>query len=269
MRKGKVNNDKFKVSKSVIIVTFFLFLVLIVRLCYLCLVDYKVGEDTISMFIKNRNTKEEVLMPKRGTIYDTNGNILANDVISYTLVAYLSDKRVDANGNMDYVSDIDDTSDKLASVLGVESSSIKEILTNGKNNNKYQVEFGSFGKGLSELAKEDIDKLNLPGIGFIKNIKRYYQNGNFASYLIGYTVTKEDDDGNKWITGEMGLEEYYNKELSGKSGYITYEKDKYGYKIANGREYTLPASDGNDIYLTIDNNIQFYRQKRIVGQNGL
>ena len=36
MKKGKVNNDRFKVSKHVIIVTFFLFLVLIVRLCYLC-----------------------------------------------------------------------------------------------------------------------------------------------------------------------------------------------------------------------------------------
>ena len=135
MKKGKVNNDRFKVSKHVIIVTFFLFLVLIVRLCYLCVVDYKVGDSTISMFIKNRNTKEEVLMPKRGTIYDTNGNALANDVVSYTLVAYLSDKRVNSNGDIDYVSDIDDTSDKLASVLGVESSSIKEILTNGKNNN--------------------------------------------------------------------------------------------------------------------------------------
>jgi len=263
MKKGKVNNDRFKVSKHVIIVTFFLFLVLIIRLCYLCVVDYKVGDSTISMFIKNRNTKEEVLMPKRGTIYDTNGNALANDVVSYTLVAYLSDKRVNSNGDIDYVSDIDDTSDKLASVLGVESSSIKEILTNGKNNNKYQVEFGSFGKGLSELAKEDIDKLNLPGIGFTKDIKRYYQNGNFASYLIGYTVTKEDDDGNKWITGEMGLEEYYNKELSGKSGYITYEKDKYGYKIANGREYVEPATDGNDIYLTIDNNIQLFVENAV------
>ena len=68
--KKEINSSKFKVSKPVIIVTFFLFLVLIVRLCYLCVVDYKVGDSTISMFIKNRNTKEEVLMPKRGTIYD-------------------------------------------------------------------------------------------------------------------------------------------------------------------------------------------------------
>ena len=57
MKKGNVNNDKFKVSKLVIIGTFFLFLLLIGRLCYLCLVDYKVGDSTIAAFIKNMNTK--------------------------------------------------------------------------------------------------------------------------------------------------------------------------------------------------------------------
>ena len=45
------------------------------RICYLCLVDYKVGDATIAAFIKSRNTKEEVIMPKRGTRYDVNGNI--------------------------------------------------------------------------------------------------------------------------------------------------------------------------------------------------
>ena len=99
MRKGNVNNDKFKVSKLVIIGTFFLFLILIGRLCYLCLVDYKVGNSTIAAFIKNRNTKEDIIMPKRGTIYDINSNVLANDVVSYTLIAYLSNERVDAKGN--------------------------------------------------------------------------------------------------------------------------------------------------------------------------
>ena len=258
MKKVKVNNDRFKVKKSVIVVTFFLFLVLIGRLCYLCLVDYKVGDSTISMFIKNRNTEEEVIMPKRGTIFDINGNILANDVISYTLVAYLSEERIDANGNKNYVEDFDKTSEGLASVLGVESSSIKKILQNGKENGKYRVEFGKIGKGITELTKEAIDKLNLQGIDFTKEVKRYYPSGDFASYLIGYTVSKEDDSKNKWITGEMGIEEYFNTELAGKTGYVTYEKDKYGYKIANGREYVEPADDGDDVYLTIDSNIQLF-----------
>ena len=263
MKKGIVNNDRFKVNKLVIIITFLLFLVLIGRLCYLCLVDYKVGNSTIAAFIKNRNTEEEVIMPKRGTIYDINGNILANDVVSYTLIAYLSSERVDANGNKNYVEDIDDTSNKLAGVLAIDSEEIKNVLVKGKENNKYQVEFGSAGKGLSELTKEEIDKLNLQGVDFIKDIKRYYPNGDFASYILGYTVLKEDDDKNKWITGELGLEEYYNDELKGKSGYITYERDKYGYKIANGREYVEPADNGNDVYLTIDNNIQLFIENAV------
>lgn len=263
MKKVQENNDRFKVNKSVIIVTFFLFLVLIGRLSYLCLVDYSVGDTTIAAFIKSRNTKEEVIMPKRGTIYDINGNILANDVISYTLIAYLSDTRVDANGNKNYVEDIENTSIKLAEVLETETSQIQEILERGKENNKYQVEFGSVGKGLTELVKEDIDELNLQGIDFIRNVKRYYPNGDFASYMLGYTVIKEDDDGNGWITGEMGIEEYFNEQLSGSTGYVTYEKDKYGYKIANGREYIEPADDGNDVYLTIDDNIELFIENAV------
>ena len=258
MKKGIVNNERFRINKSVIIITFFLFLILIGRLCYLCLIDYKVGDTTIASFIRARNTKEEVIMPTRGTIYDINGNILANDVISYTLVAYLSETRIDSKGNKSYVEDIEDTSSKLAGVLNVESSKIKEILDRGKENNKYQVEFGTMGKGLTELVKEQIDELKLQGIDFIKNVKRYYPNGDFASYMLGYSVVKKDDNDNNWITGEMGIEEYFNDELKGNTGYITYEKDKYGYKIANGREYIEPADNGNDIYLTIDDNIQLF-----------
>ena len=263
MKKGIDNKDRFRVGKSVIIVTFLLFLVLIGRLCYLCLVDYSIGDTTITAFITSRNTEEELIMPKRGTIYDVNGNVLANDVISYTLVAYLSDSRVDAKGNKNYVEDIEDTSNKLASVLGVEVSEISDILTRGKENNRYQVEFGSIGKGLTELIKDDIDDLQLQGIDFIKNIKRYYPSGDFASYALGYTVVKEDDIGNDWITGEMGIEEYFNEQLTGSTGYVTYEKDKYGYKIANGREYIEPADDGNDVYLTIDEKIQLFIENAV------
>ncbi len=258
MKKGNQNNDRFRVRKSVIIVTFFLFILLIGRLCYLCLVNYKVGDTTIEAFIKARNTKEEILMPKRGTIYDINGNPLASDVISYTLLAYLSEERVDASGNKDYVEDIDDTSNKLASVLGVDASAIKDVLVRGKENDKYQVEFGNIGKGITEITKEEIDKLNLQGIDFLRDIKRYYPNGDFASYMLGYSVFKDDEDGNKWQVGEMRIEEYFDSQLKGKAGYRTYEKDKYGYKIANGREYIKAADDGNDIYLTVDDNIQLF-----------
>lgn len=263
MKKGQVNNDKFRVSKLVIIVTFFLFVILIIRICYLCLYNYKVGSITIEEFIKNRNTAYEVIMPKRGTIYDVNGNILASDVVSYNLLAYLSTSRVYPDGKKDYVEDIDDTSQKLASVLHEDADKIKEILVNGKENDKYQVEFGNIGKGITELVKEEIDKLNLQGIDYIPLVKRYYPNGDFASYILGYSVFKEDDEGNQWLTGEMGIEEYFNDQLKGRAGYTTYEKDRSGYRILNGREYVEPADDGNDVYLTIDDNIQLFIENAV------
>lgn len=262
MKKVNKNNDRFHVSNIVIFVTFFLFVVLMVRLCYLCLVDYKVGDSKISLFIKNRNTEEEVLIPTRGTIYDKDGETLAVDVSSYTLLAYLSEKRVDAKGNKNYVEDIDGTSIKLAKMLNADADEIKKILQNGKDNNKYQVEFGNIGKGITEITKEEIENLNIQGIDFIKDIKRYYPNGDFASYILGYTINK-DIDGINRIIGELGIEEYYDDMLSGKLGYVTYEKDKYGYKIANGREYVEPAKNGSDIYLTIDSNIELFAENAV------
>ncbi len=262
MKKVNKNNDRFHVSNIVIFVTFFLFVVLMVRLCYLCLVDYKVGDSKISLFIKNRNTEEEVVIPTRGTIYDKEGETLAVDVSSYTLLAYLSEKRVDAKGNKNYVEDIDGTSIKLAKMLNADADEIKKILQNGKDNNKYQVEFGNIGKGITEITKEEIENLNIQGIDFIKDIKRYYPNGDFASYILGYTINK-DIDGINRIIGELGIEEYYDDMLSGKLGYVTYEKDKYGYKIANGREYVEPAKNGSDIYLTIDSNIELFAENAV------
>lgn len=55
----------------------------------------------------------------------------------------------------------------------------------------YQVELGPGGRNLSELDKDKIEKLELPGIDFIKSYKRYYPNGDYASYTLGYTVKRK------------------------------------------------------------------------------
>ena len=126
----------------------------------------------------------------------------------------------------------------------------------------YQVELGPGGRNLSQIQMEKIKELNLPGIDFISDTKRYYPNGDFASYMLGYTKTNEKD-GVSTIVGELGIEEYYNETLTGSTGFITYEKDRYGYKIANGREYIEPADDGDDIYLTVDNNIELFIENAV------
>ena len=133
------------------------------------------------------------------------------------------------------------------------------ILANLNKEGVYQTEFGVKGKGLTELEKDTIKAANLPGIDFIETKKRYYPYGKFLSYLIGYA--KEDENGN--VSGEMGIEKYFNKELTGINGKTVYQKDLKGYKIASTKEMTEEKQDGVDIHLTIDNNIQFFLEEAV------
>ena len=261
MKDKKINTNKLKVSKFVYVFVFFLFVIFALALSYRCLVDYPAKDGvSISEFIKNRNINEEVILPERGTIYDVNGNPLAQDVSSYTVIAYLDKERgKDKSGNYRYVVDKEKTAKELSEHIDTSYERILELL----NKDLYQVEFGTGGKNLSQLEMEAIRDLELPGIDFIKSTKRYYQNGDFASYLLGYTKDKELEDGNTYMVGELGIEGYYNNELTGKSGYIKYERDGRGNRIANSNEYKEDAIDGDDIYLTIDSSIQLFIENEV------
>lgn len=261
MKGNKVNTNKLRLGKFVYIIVFFLFVVFGLSLTYRCLIDYDAMKGvSISQFIENRNIEEDILMPDRGTIYDINGNALAQDVTSYTVIAYLNkDRGKDSKGNYRYVYDKEMTARELAEKISTPYERILELL----NKDAYQVEFGSGGKNLSQLQMEEIKNLNLPGIDFTKSTKRYYPNGDFASYLLGYTKNKQSDDGNTYMVGELGIEGFYNKELTGKSGYVKYEKDGRGNVIANSNEYREDAINGDNIYLTIDSNIQLFIENEV------
>ena len=177
---------------------------------------------------------------------------------SYTIIAYLDESRSD-DKHIRHVVDKEGTAKQLSKLIDTSYERILEIL----NKKAYQVEFGTGGKNLSQLKMEEIKALNLPGIDFIKSTKRYYPYGDFASYLLGYTKNKELTDGNIYMVGELGIEGYYNEELTGKSGYITYERDGRGNRIANSNEYMEDAVNGSDVYLTIDSSIQLFVQNEV------
>ena len=135
--------------------------------------------DGINMkeFAMNRNTVSKILYANRGTIYDSSDNILAVNMSSYTVIAYLSSSR----GN-DYVKDKEATASLLAPILNMKEEDLIKLF----NKNLYQVELGPGGRGISELTKEEITNLNLPGIDFVEGYKRYYRNSDFASYILIY-----------------------------------------------------------------------------------
>lgn len=259
MRRVKINVNKIRPSYGMLVLIVLLSFLFAFRVMYLCLTDYKVGDSTISAFIESRNTEEEIILPKRGSIIDVNGNVLAEDVASYTVIAYLRESRSEGSDVPLHVVDIDATANKLAPHLGMDVSVLKTLLSK----DAYQVELGPGGRNLSQIQMEEIKNLNLPGIDFIASTKRYYPNGDFASYIVGYTVNETDSEGNIWKVGQLGIEESFNEDLVGTSGYITYERDRSGYKIANGREYVEEADDGDDVYLTIDSNIQLFTENAV------
>ena len=123
---------------------------------------------------------------KRGTIYDCNHNVIAQDRKAYTIVAYLDSSLVDEDGNPNYVKNVDSTVKKLKSVLGdtISEKTIKKILKQAKKTGKSQTELGTGTKRLSKETMKKIKKLKIPGIGFIDSVTRYYPTTPFSSNLI-------------------------------------------------------------------------------------
>lgn len=247
MKREMLNKNKNVVAKFFTLMFFFFIFILILRLGYLCLTGKVDGID-LKSFSNKRNTKKEVLYALRGNIYDVNGDVLAQTINSYTIIAYLDPSRSEGFKTPQHVVDKELTAEKLSSVLDMPKEKILEIL----NKKAYQVEFGSKGKGLTELQKEAIEDLGLYGIDFITTHKRYYPNNDFLSYVIGYTTI--DDNGN--MIGEMGIEKKYDKQMTGTNGFVEYQKDLNGYKFPNSNEIREEKVDGNDVYLTIDSNVQ-------------
>ena len=250
MKKSKISN---KLINLFIVIALFCFLYLVYRVAYLGL-SKEVDGVNLKEFADSRSVVSKKIYAKRGNVYDSNGESLAINVSSYTLIAYLDESRSKGEDTLYHVKDKKGTAKKLATVLKMKESEIYDILN---QDDMYQVEFGEAGKGLTELEKEKIEKLNLPGLDFVADEKRYYPNGDFASYTLGYA--KNDDDGK--INGEFGMEQLLNDVLSGTDGYTTYQKDLNGYKIPGTKEVTVNAINGNDVYLTIDSNVQFFLEQ--------
>ncbi len=243
------------VSNLALMCAFLFFAVIILRVSHLALSKTIDGID-IQKFAHNRTTREIKIPAKRGTIYDSNGNILSQDVSSYTLIAYLDPKRTTDENKPQHVVDKEKTALVLSAILDMDKEQIIKYLS---KTGVYQTEFGAKGRGLNEITKDTIKAANLPGIDFIETTKRYYPYGDFASYLIGYAKEYEKNG----VVGELGIEKSFNDKLKGEDGYVIYQKDRNGYQIAGTKEARKEATNGDNVYLTIDNNVQFFVEKAL------
>ena len=243
-------------SSAKIVLAFFAFVIIAIlfNVIYLGATGvHLISGDNIADYADSRGggRKVSTLYAKRGSIYTSDNEVIASDVTKYKLVAILSNTRVKANGEPAYVVDKEKTAKLLAPILKMDEAKVLERL----KKTGYQVEFGSYGNNLSSLTKDEIDALGLPGLEFEELTSRNYRYGDFASYQVGFVQLNKDEK-DQTLKGQMGIEQTYNELLSGINGSKTYFVDNNNYMLPNGLiSEQLPVS-GNDVYLTIDSDVQ-------------
>ncbi|MBR1749152.1 MAG: penicillin-binding protein [Bacilli bacterium] len=255
MKNPRLKQRKIQVNvkKTMLIVGFF-FCVIIVKLSYVVL-SPEVDGIELREFADARNTTREVLYASRGIIYDVDGNSLAKNANSYRVIAILSPSRTVDEKRPMHVVDKDGTAIKLCEVLAKNDQNKEKCVNDLKeyfSYDRYQVELGNWGR-ISEEERQSILALDLPGVEFVtQSKKRQYINSSWASYILGYA--RSNDKGE--INGEMGIESYYNDTLKGKDGFVEYQQDAYGYKMASSSEIREDAVPGSDVYLSISSDVQ-------------
>lgn len=228
------------------------FLALALNVIYLSIsgVHFISGKN-IRDFATGNGITTRTLYASRGSIYSADNELLAGDIVSYKLVAYLSETRKDIGDVPAYVTDPVAYANALSPILNMPEEDLLEIL---QSEGQYLVEFGTYGNDLTPATKSKIEALGLSGLELTAQTKRNYRYGDFASYILGFASNNEEE--HEIIEGKMGLEAVMEDYLKGKNGTIQYLTDSLGYNLPNGMTNKIDAKNGNDVYLTIDTNVQ-------------
>ncbi|MCU1871122.1 penicillin-binding protein [Enterococcus faecium] len=261
MEKKNLNpmNNRKKVGIILFATSIGLFCLFAVRFSYIVIGGHVAG-TSLAEKTKQLYQGSEVVKAKRGTIYDRNGVALAEDASSYSIKAILSKTYTSGDKKL-YVEE--KNFDKIAEILhknlSIDKKDALNILEDGAKKELYQVEFGSYGKNISQETKQNIEadmkKEGVAGLYFVDHQARMYPNGVFSSHFIGYAVPDKDENG---LVGKLGLESAYNDILSGKDGKIIYQKDNFQNPLPGTVAEEEKAVDGQDIYTTLDSRLQSY-----------
>ena len=261
MEKKNLNpmNNRKKVGIILFATSIGLLFLFAVRFSYIVIGGHVAG-TSLAEKTKQLYQGSEVVKAKRGTIYDRNGVALAEDASSYSIKAILSKTYTSGDKKL-YVEE--KNFDKIAEILhknlSIDKKDALNILEDGAKKELYQVEFGSYGKNISQETKQNIEadmkKEGVAGLYFVDHQARMYPNGVFSSHFIGYAVPDKDENG---LVGKLGLESAYNDILSGKDGKIIYQKDNFQNPLPGTVAEEEKAVDGQDIYTTLDSRLQSY-----------
>ncbi|WP_430786118.1 penicillin-binding protein [Virgibacillus flavescens] len=246
----KKNSTTHLMSGILILAFVSIFLILTGRFMYIQATG-EINNVSLEKWAEEKRTSSYPLDSTRGKILDSKGMTLAYDRPTFKIQAIIDESHSKDLEEPQHVKNPQKTAEMLAPLLDMEEKDILDRINSGVEKDKFQVEFGTDGKELSQETKDKIEDLELPGITFEKNSIRYYPNGVFASHIIGFAQKKDGE-----ITGIAGMEREMNDILSGDDGHISFQRDKFGTKLLNPQEVIEKPENGDNVYLTINQKIQ-------------
>lgn len=235
MKKAHTNRG----ASYFMILCIILFLTVLLRFFYIQVIGVIQGVN-LRELAKQQHNKNGVLEASRGTIYDQNGLVLAQDTTLYRITVTLKGENK--------VKNKEKTAEELSEILQMN----KEDMLNYLSKNRTQVELGTKGRNLSEETKKQIKDLKIPGITFIPEKARVYPHQDFASYVLGFTQTDEEGQ----VNGKFGLEKNLNQYLQSTKGKVSYLGANNGVPIEGKKKKVKRPKNGDNVYLTIDKKIQ-------------
>jgi len=191
---------------------------------------------------KKQSQTRDIIVPPRGLIFDRNMNPLVTN--QYKITVSADPYRIKSPDSVAAV---------MSEIFKRDKNEYLALLDN-KNSPNVFLERKS---DLQDL--KGLDTLKIDGLNIIKEPSRFYNYGSLASQIIGFT-----DMENK---GVSGIELAFNKELTGKEGYLIMQKDGKGNKKPDLSYTQKEPVQGDNIVLTIDKNIQQFAEEEL--QNGV
>jgi cell division protein FtsI (penicillin-binding protein 3) len=191
----------------------------------------------------NQRIRKITLAAERGAIFDRNGVDLALSVNQQTVWA-----------NPKVVSDPAGYAAKLSPILGIDQKTLADRL--GQKSHA----FVYLARKVDDTTADAVKKLNLEGVDFVPESKRFYPSGTLAAPVLGNVGIDND--------GLGGLEVQYDKILAGKPGELTVEQDPDGRRIPQGYNRLEPAQRGSDLILSIDQSLQYELERSLIDAVG-
>ena len=257
----KMNTGKNMLRRLLIlgVVIAFLLSTNIVRIFYLQVVR---GEE-LALKAESQQMRDTEISAMRGTIYDSEGNVLAQSATVWNIfldpLAIVIESDEDASEE-DRLKNEARTEkrrqliiDEFTRIFEYDEEEQKELIEKTKQENHYVIVEKKVENNVKEEISKFISENNLNCIGMEQATKRYYPYGSLASTVIGFTGA--DDQ------GLLGLEAYYDEQLTGTNGRVITAKDAYSHNIDNDYSTTVEATDGMSLVTTINQTIQYYLEK--------